>query len=46
MLKLRGSFYRRMLAIKKLSAKIKQRMGEVVTEATAAYDQRFLKKLL
>jgi hypothetical protein len=40
MLKLRGNFYRRMLAIKKLSAKIKQRMGEVVYEATAAYDQR------
>ncbi|XP_035707235.1 coiled-coil domain-containing protein 114 [Folsomia candida] len=40
MLKLRGNFYRRMLTIKKLSAKIKQRMGEVVYEATAAYDQR------
>jgi len=40
MLKLRGNFYRRMLALKKMSAKVKQRMGEVVYEATAAYDQR------
>lgn len=40
MLKLRGSFYRRMLLIKKISAKIKQRMGDVVIEATNAYDQR------
>lgn len=40
MLKLRGSFYRRMLHIKKVSAKIKQRMGDVVIEATNAYDQR------
>ncbi|ODN02721.1 Coiled-coil domain-containing protein 63 [Orchesella cincta] len=40
MLKLRGSFYRRMLHIKKVSGKIKQRMGEVVYEATSAYDQR------
>lgn len=40
MLKLRGSFYRRMIAIKTLSSQIKQRMGEVVYEATAAYDQR------
>lgn len=41
MLKLRGSFYRRMLHIKKVSGKIKQRMGEVVYEATSAYDQRY-----
>ena len=42
MLKLRGKFYRRLVAIKKISARIKQRIGQVVYEATNSYDQRCL----